>query len=105
MITAFSVVSIAQSVEPATQDSLTWYVYIGGKPDMTRVKAEKTVANNWGIKMDYFFGDCGSTYDYKDDEFADKNKPLFKFLEGKYGEDWQVEFDKQTDVEWKKNQK
>jgi hypothetical protein len=63
-----------------SKDSLTWHIYIGGKPDKGRLKAVEVVARDWSMKTDVFFGDCVGTYDYKAKEFEKKNKSVYEFL-------------------------
>ena len=84
-----------------SKDSLTWHIYIGGKPDMGTLKACEVVARNWGIKSDFFFGDCGGTYDYKEKEFEVKNKIVYEYLVQKFGENWKDKFDKEVEKEFK----
>jgi hypothetical protein len=81
------------------KDSLTWHIYIGGKPDMRRVKAKEKIARNWGVKINIFYGDCGGTYDYKYIEFEEKNKSVYEYLTNKYGINWREKFNKEVETE------
>ncbi|MGZ5243636.1 MAG: hypothetical protein ACXWEY_00645 [Bacteroidia bacterium] len=75
-----------------TKDTLVLYRYIGGKPSLKYVNAEKETAVKWGFKIEFFFGDCGGTYDYKGDEFNNLNSESYpKFVE-KFGKNWAERF-------------
>lgn len=87
-----------------TKDTLTWYVYIDGKPYMKRVMAEKMVADKWGIKMEIFTGNCAGTFNYKEKEFQEKNRRVFEYLKIQYGTNWSVKFDKEVEEMLKRMQ-
>lgn len=89
--TVSSFVLSAQS--NSENDSLTLYTYIGGKPDMSYVKAKEQVAKKHGLKTEFFYGDCGGTFDYKADDFITKNQPAFEYLKSIYGANWKEQFD------------
>lgn len=82
------------------QDTLTWYIYVGGKPHIRRIKCEEKMARSWGVKTVYFYGDCGETYDFKVKEFEEKNKVVFEYLKMKYGENWEEKFYKEVEKEF-----
>jgi hypothetical protein len=79
------------------KDSLTWYIYVGGKPCMDCLKAREIAARNWGIKSNVFFGNCVGTHDYKAKEFEIKNKDVYEYLTQKYGVNWKEELKKETE--------
>ena len=88
--------SIGLSAQSNTEnDSLTLYTYIGGKPDINYVKAKKQVAKKNGLKAQFFYGDCGGTFDYKEAEFKTKNQPAFEHLKKIFGTNWQEQFDEE----------
>lgn len=91
--TVFSFVLSAQS--NSENDSLTLYTYIGGKADMSYVKAKEQVAKKHGLKTEFFYGDCGGTFDYKASEFEIKNRPAFGHLENIYGVNWKEQFEEE----------
>ena len=97
ILSLFSVIfSIALSAQSNTEnDSLTLYTYIGGKPDINYVKAKKQVAKKYGLKAQFFYGDCGGTFDYKGAEFKTKNQPAFEYLKKILGTNWQEKFDEE----------
>ena len=95
-----SLVSVIFSIGLSAQsdienDSLTLYTYIGGKPDMTYVEAKQQVAKKIGLKTEFFYGDCGGTFDYKEAEFKTKNQPAFEHLKKIYGTNWREQFDEE----------
>lgn len=101
----FSFTGMAQenSVESHQSDSLVWSIYIPGKSDMSDRPYAEQVAQLWGIKLFYFFGDCTGTYDEKRTEFEQSNQAVFRFLTETYGEDWRIKFDQQVAALRKKN--
>ena len=88
--------SIGLSAQSNTEnDSLTLYTYIGGKPDINYVEAKKHVAKQNGLKTQFFYGDCGGTFDYKKAEFKTKNQTAFEHLKKIFGTNWQEQFDEE----------
>jgi hypothetical protein len=73
-------------------DTLVWSIYIGGKSDMSGRPYEEAIAQKWGIKLVYFFGDCAGTYDYKNEEFKESNQAVFNYLIENFGDDWYMKF-------------
>ncbi len=98
----FTFISFSQTDKTSSQDSLTWYVYVGGKTDHQWLTANLNVAKNMGIKTEYFFGDCVGTYNFKQVEFEEKNQCVFSYLIENFGKDWKIEYDKQVQLELKK---
>ncbi len=64
---------------------------------MGRVQAEIEIAKKWGFKIENFFGDCGGTFDYKDEEFRIINQKSDPFFIKKYGENWWKRFEKEVE--------
>jgi hypothetical protein len=84
---------VLDGVAQSTTDSLTFHVYVGGKPDRGWIEARNIVANRWGFKTEFFYGDCGGTFDFKAKEFEVLNQPVFEWLSTHYGQDWKEKFD------------
>lgn len=80
------------------QDTLVWKIYIPGKSDMSNRKYQEEIAANWGIKLEFFFGDCTGTYDEKIQEFEKENQAVFAYLENKYGNNWREKFDQEVEL-------
>ena len=91
-----SIELIAQSDSDSQTDSLTLYTYIDGKPDLTYVEAKKQIAKDLGLRTEFFYGDCGGTFNYKASEFKVKNKPAFDSLRKIYGADWVEQFENEV---------
>lgn len=91
--------------DPASSDSLVWSIYIGGKSNMSNRPFEEAVAQKWGIKIVYFFGDCTGTYDYKNEEFKESNKAVFQYLTENFGEDWYTKFNQEVSALRKESEK
>ncbi len=87
-----STFTFAQTNQNSVQDTLVFYQYIGGKPYMERVLKEKEIAEKWGFKIEYFFGDCGGTFDYKIEEFKILNEKNSALFIQKFGENWHDKF-------------
>ena len=77
------------------------YRFIGGKPDMTFVRASENVAKKWGFTIQYEFGSCGNTEadQRKSKECEEKSKEALNCLADKYGKDWQDKFFEQVEKE------
>lgn len=41
--------------------NLVWYDFIGGKPDKYYLDSAQKVADNWGFKIVYEYGNCTNT--------------------------------------------
>lgn len=96
LLLSFSSAAFAQT-EPDNKDSLILHKYIGGKPSMKYLEAEKQTAAKWGFTIDYFFGDCGGTFDYKLEEFKILNEKSAAGFTARFGENWVERF--YTDVD------
>ncbi len=83
-------------------DSLTYYVYAPGKMMPHFLDAEKKTANNWGARIEVFFGDCTSKFDYKHKEFEQKNLEVFTSWKKIHGTAWREKFEKLRDEEMKR---
>lgn len=86
-----------QSCAQEQNDPIILKEYIGGDPFMEFFDAQVEVAKNWGFTIEYFYGDCAGTYDYKIAEFKKYNRRAYKLLSKIYGKDWKTRFD--IDVE------
>lgn len=91
---------LSQTNKNSIEDSLIWHMYIGGKPDMKKLECRENVARRWGIVIEYFYGDCVGTYNYKAKEFEDKNKMVFEYLKQKFGGNWLEKFNKEVENEF-----
>lgn len=70
------------------------HIYVGGKPLMAYIEAEIELLDSLGIEAIVFYGDCAGTYDYKQEEFKEKNKRAIEKLTTIYGSNWEEELDK-----------
>lgn len=76
------------------EDKIQMHIYVGGKPLMAYIEAEIEVLDSLGIEAIVFYGDCAGTYDYKREEFKEKNIGAIEKLTTIYGSNWKEELDK-----------
>ncbi len=93
----------SQNTNEVADDSLTWYIYIGGKTSGDYIKAKTAAAKEWGLKTDYFYGDCVGTFDFMHAKFEEKNKPVYVYLLNNFGEDWAIDFEELLQKEIEKS--
>ncbi len=85
---AFSAACSAQSNAPLVADSVVWYQYIGGKPDMDHVLAQKRVLQSFGMKVETVFGGCIGPFEQEYALYEQKNRDATNMLQQKLGPDW-----------------
>jgi len=90
--------SFSQNNNEPVKDSLTWYIYIGGKTSSQYIEAKTIAAKQCGLKTNYFYGDCVGTFDYKKAEFDRKNELVYAYLVKNYGVDWATDFQEQLQI-------
>lgn len=83
-------------------DTLTWYIFNGGKPNGRILLAQLKVAKDWGVKTEVHDGECNGDPAHKLEEFEKKNIPVFQFFKTKYGDNWKELYDKAVEEEIKK---
>ena len=59
---------------------------------MKGINTEKAVAKNWGIIIEYTFGDCSSTDNDLINEYAKENEKSYQQLRDIYGLNWEKTF-------------
>ena len=98
----FQIETNAQTGTTMIQDSLTWHIYIPGRPDMNYLNAQKSVAQKWGVRIEYLYGDCVGTHDEKGKAFESENQTIFNIFIEKFGKDWEAKFQEEVELELKK---
>jgi len=87
---------ITQSFAQEQKDSIVLNKYVRGDPFTEMIDAEIEIAKNWGFIINYSYGDCSGTYDYKITEFKKKNVIAKKSLKKKYDKNWETIFNNEV---------
>lgn len=102
LISSFQLETKAQNNNEMIQDSMIWHIYIPGRPDMNYLNTQKAVAQKWGVKVDYLFGDCVGTMDEKGKAYEADNQIIFDYFSEKFGNDWEAKFEEEVQIQLQK---
>ena len=62
------------------------------------INLEKERAKKWGIEISCSLGDCTSEHrNTIEPKFELQNKPVFQFMEKRYGKNWETKFNREVD--------